>query len=132
MTPLMRAVSSGSYDQAIMLVEAGADWENPRSGISNRIATVLCLLVDKANEPMPVSAYGANVYASYLKLIKTLEEKGADFDDARAYREFYEKESVRLFGRSKEDREKIARRIDEEYERYKQKQQLKKEQEVNE
>lgn len=121
-TPLMTDVIYGCYDTAVMLVEAGADWEMPRS---DSIPTVLKILLEKG----PASAEQTE---PYRKLIKVLKEKGADFDEARAYIEFYNRESGRLFfAKSKEEREKIAHQIAEEFKRYRE-EQLKEQRETNE
>ncbi len=69
-TPLMSAVSLGSYDLAIMLVEAGADWLVASRDSPDFLAPIVVTLVRQDAQT-----------ASSLKLIEILEEKGANFGD---------------------------------------------------
>ncbi|MCL2117654.1 MAG: hypothetical protein FWH27_04410 [Planctomycetaceae bacterium] len=120
MTPLMRAVSYNSYDPAIMLVEAGADWEMI---VPNTIRTVSYMLLDR--QP-------AGVDESYQKLIEILEEKGADFDEARRDIKF-ELEKSETFVRTEireKNKKELAQLIEKRHERYEQRQQLKKQQDA--
>ena len=75
MTHLMYNVSSGNYDKAIMLVEAGADWLMASPKEPGFLAPIVGSLVRQEVQT-----------ASYLKLVKILEEKGADFDLERKIR----------------------------------------------
>ena len=72
-TPLMIAVSGGDYDEAIMLIEAGADWLE--SNLDNPDASIIRILVGKASE-----ISNPEEHKSYLRLIEILKEQGADFE----------------------------------------------------
>jgi len=78
-TSLMRAVNHGNYETAITLVEAGADWLVASPKEPGFLAPVVATLV-RLGVPT------AESYASYIKLIEILEEKGADFDLERKIR----------------------------------------------
>ena len=84
-TFLMSAVNSGDYDLAIMLIEAGADWLMAFPDNPGFLASIVHTLVQQDNPQMTSSPlYGVfrspERFASYLKLIEILEERGADFD----------------------------------------------------
>jgi len=67
--PLIRAVDVGAYDQAIILIEAGADWLVAIAGGRGTLAPIV-----------PTLAHQDSHSPSYLRLVEILEEKGADFD----------------------------------------------------
>ncbi|MCL2117652.1 MAG: ankyrin repeat domain-containing protein [Planctomycetaceae bacterium] len=100
MTPLMLAVSNGSYDQALMLVEAGADWLIASRESPDYLAHIVVALI-RQDVQTP----------SYLKLIEILEEKGADFDLER---------EIRRHSRGSEERARLQQQRRELYERIQQ------------
>jgi hypothetical protein len=131
----MKAVQSCNYDRAIMLVESGADWEMP---IRGSVSTVLHILL-KHDIPAMEGAtpnaklFGNEGYASYLKLIEILKEKGADFDVARRDNDFVLEKSD-TFVRPEvweKNKKELAQLVKERHDRYEQKQLLKKQQGVN-
>jgi len=134
-TPLNLAISRYKFEVAILLLEAGADWEfMPDNTLMTIVHSVL-----KLEENFPRwedNVRNENLRKSYNQLVALLKDKGADFDEARedlkVLADISAVDISRIninseeYRRGMEQREQLKERIKERHERYEQKRQLKK------
>ena len=78
LTPLIHAVNNGSYDQAIILIESGADWLIAKPDNPDFLAPIVTLLT-RWEFQQHLQNRGVQT-PSYQRLIEILKERGANFE----------------------------------------------------